>query len=119
MSNKIENFERPFNPMEILEPFNPQIKHFESAKDFNLYYTKHAPDFEGKTTQKLNKEYKITGYKLTKKDGKLSLIKDYSHKETTNTTTTNINSYQITERLTTLEQRISFIENYLQSWQHS
>ena len=51
-------------PLEVIEPYNPQIVEFETVDDFNIYYNKHPDEFANKTTQKLNTKYKIPGYKL-------------------------------------------------------
>lgn len=67
-------------PLEIIEPFSPQIIQFESCDDFNAYYSRHKDDFN-ETTQKLNVKYKIPGYKLTKLKGQLKIIKDYALKD--------------------------------------
>ena len=66
-------------PLEVIEPYRPQIIQFESIDDFNSYYSKHQNEFN-ETTQKLNKKYKIPGYKLTSLKGKLKIIKDYQSK---------------------------------------
>lgn len=44
------------------------LKVFNSVDEFNLYYTKNKEEMDNSTTQKLNKMYKITGYRITKKD---------------------------------------------------
>ncbi len=44
------------------------LKNFNSVDEFNLYYTKHKDEMDILTTQKLNKLYKIDGYRITKKD---------------------------------------------------
>ena len=44
------------------------LKSFNSVDEFNMYYTKHKEEMDPLTTQKLNKLYKIDGYRITKKD---------------------------------------------------
>lgn len=66
-------------PLEVIEPYTPQIIQFENVNDFNVYYSKHKEEFD-ESTQKLNAKYKIPGYKLTKLKGILKIIKDYSLK---------------------------------------
>ena len=66
-------------PLEVIEPYTPQIIQFENVNDFNVYYSKHKEEFN-ESTQKLNAKYKIPGYKLTKLKGILKIIKDYSLK---------------------------------------
>ena len=67
-------------PIEVIQPYKPQIIQFENTDDFNIYYNKHLEEFN-ETTYKLNIKYKIPGYKITKIKGQLKLIKDYSIKE--------------------------------------
>lgn len=64
-------------PIEVIQPYAPQIIQFENTEDFNIYYSKHLDDFN-ETTYKLNTKYKIPGYKITKLKGQLKLIKDYN-----------------------------------------
>lgn len=44
------------------------IKTFENIEDFNKYYSKHKEEIDSKTTNQLNKEYTIKGYKITKRN---------------------------------------------------
>ena len=44
------------------------LKSFNSVDEFNLYYSKHKDEMDPLTTQKLNKMFKINGYRITKKD---------------------------------------------------
>ena len=32
-------------PLEVIEPYNPQIVEFETVDDFNIYYNKHPDEF--------------------------------------------------------------------------
>ena len=70
-------FTELIKPVQVIEPYKPQVIQFENIDDFNIYYTKHADDFKDITTYKLNVKYKIPGYKITRKSGELKLIKDY------------------------------------------
>ena len=71
-------------PIEVIEPYNPQIVEFENVDDFNIYYSTHKDEFNNMTTQKLNTKYKIPGYRLTKKENNLKLIKDYYKRKNEN-----------------------------------
>ena len=44
------------------------LKNFNTIDDFNKYYTKHKEEMDQLTTKKLNKLYKIDGYRISKKD---------------------------------------------------
>ena len=63
--------------IEVIQPYKPQPIQFASPDEFNMYYNKHADEFN-ETTYKLNVKYKIPGFKITKLKGELKLIKDYS-----------------------------------------
>ena len=78
-SNNIQSLSKCLNvePIEVIEPYNPQIVEFKNIDDFNIYYNANKQQFD-MTTQKLNAKYKIPGYKLTKKSNVLKLIKDYT-----------------------------------------
>ena len=62
--------------IEVIQPYKPQPIQFASPDEFNIYYNKHADEFN-ETTYKLNVKYKIPGFKITKLKGELKLIKDY------------------------------------------
>ena len=95
--------------LEVVQPYNPQVIHFDTPDDFNAYYNKHQDDFNDNiSTYKLNVKYKIPGFKLSKIQGQLKVVKDYSK-------TSSHPSLDLYARLTTLEQRISSIEAYLQT----
>ena len=106
-------------PLEVIEPYNPQIVEFETIDDFNIYYNKHPDEFTNKTTQKLNTKYKIPGYKLTKVNKELKIIKDYrkANNETKANTTSNndklING--LLSRINIIEKQIKEITDFLQN----
>ena len=105
--------------LEVIQPYKPQPINFSSPDEFNIYYNKHADDFN-ETTYKLNVKYKIPGFKITKIKGELKLIKDYAH----NTARAEPSPLRSTDdpeikrliaRLTDVETRLASIEHYLQS----
>ena len=106
-------------PLEVIEPYNPQVVEFESVNDFNIYYNKHASEFEDKTTQKLNTKYKIPGYRLTKANNQLKLIKDYRNKAITDTNNSTANDMKtlasLLSRVNIIEKQIKEITDYLQN----
>ena len=48
-----------------------QMKTFETPEEFNKFYNKHKDEIDAKTTNQLNKELKIKGYKITKRNMKV------------------------------------------------
>ena len=103
-------------PIEVIEPYNPQIVEFESVDDFNIYYSTHKDEFNNMTTQKLNTKYKIPGYRLTKKENNLKLIKDYYKRKNENIKmdTTGANDIKaLLNRITLLEKQVENISAFL------
>ena len=52
--------------IKIIEPIKTGLNHFKTTDEFNIYYNKHKKELNEMTTQKLNKQYKIEGYRITK-----------------------------------------------------
>lgn len=46
-------------------------KTFNNPEEFNKYYMKHKEEIDSKTSNRLNKEYKINGFKITKRNVKV------------------------------------------------
>ena len=103
--------------IEVIQPYKPQPIQFATPDEFNIYYNKHADEFN-ETTYKLNVKYKIPGFKITKLKGELKLIKDY-HTTPSPTAQSPLRSddaeiKRLTSRLTSVEERLASIEHYLQ-----
>ena len=67
--------------LKVIEPIKNYIKEFNSPVEFNLWYAKHKDEVDSLTTHKLNKMYKIDGYRITKIKGELMLKVDRKVKE--------------------------------------
>ena len=106
-------------PLEVIEPYNPQIVEFETIDDFNIYYNKHPDEFANKTTQKLNTKYKIPGYKLTKVNKELKIIKDYRNANNKGAGIKDVNNdnefNSLLTRINIIEKQIKEITDYLQN----
>ena len=50
----------------IIAPITTAIKEFHTPEEFNVYYQLHKDELDATTTHKLNKMYKIEGYRITK-----------------------------------------------------
>ena len=59
--------------VKILEPFSPDVIECETKDDFNVILNADPDKYKGMTTQKLNKIFKIPGYKITKIQGEICL----------------------------------------------
>ena len=67
--------------LKVIEPIKNYVKEFNSPVEFNLWYAKHKEEVDSLTTHKLNKLYKIDGYRITKIKGELMLKVDRKIKE--------------------------------------
>ena len=113
-SNNIQSLSKCLNvePIEVIEPYNPQIVEFKNVDDFNIYYNANKQQFD-MTTQKLNAKYKIPGYKLTKKSNTLKLIKDYTKTDSTaNDSTRKVDSSA--NEFKALQDRVAFLEKQME-----
>ena len=59
--------------IKIIEPFSPEIIECDSKEDFNEILNADPDKYKDMTTQKLNKTFKIPGYKITKIKGEICL----------------------------------------------
>lgn len=57
----------------IIEPFSPEVVECETKEDFNAILNADPDKYKDMTTQKLNKTFKIPGYKITKIQGEICL----------------------------------------------
>ena len=122
--SKIQSFQIDLKPLEVIEPYKPQIITFETIDEFNLYYNRHLDEFANMTTQKLNMKYKIPGYRITEpaNSERLKLIKDYRQRSNPVSEPENINSYgtinedtlnELIQRIIALENQVEHITKYL------
>ncbi len=61
--------------LKVIEPIKNYLKEFKTVDEFNLWYSKNKDEVDKLTTHKLNKMYKIDGYRITKIKGVLMLKK--------------------------------------------
>ena len=73
LSSKIITKDLP--EITVLEPFSPEIITFDSIDEFKEYLAENEKSMNELSTIKLNKQYKIEGYKITKLKGVISLKK--------------------------------------------
>ena len=67
--------------IKVLEPVKNVIKEFDTPDEFNMYYMKNKDEIDKLTTHKLNKMFKIDGYRITRIQGTLMLRTDYAAKK--------------------------------------
>ena len=64
--------------LKVIEPIKIDVKTFQEKQEFELFYNSHKNEFENCTTTKLNRMYKIPGYRITRQKEELCLKKDYT-----------------------------------------
>ena len=79
-------------------------REFKNVDDFKLYYETHRDEFKNKKSNRLNKEYRIVGYKISNakldaSNGEIKLVKVYGKSknnidECINTCNTRINELE-------------------------
>ena len=90
--------------LKIIKPVEKYIKEFESPEEFNVFYAKNKDDIDSQTTHKLNKQYHIKGYVITKIKGELCLKKPWMKKNN------NQSSVEMSSQMGSLESRVKRLE---------
>ena len=111
-----------YEPITVKEPYHAETLLFNTPDEFTVYYREHEDELKNLSTLRLNKTFKIPGYRITvtkrgSENQELMLKKDYygASKEQVNndnTKETTPNSV-VLERISMLEQRIDNIEHFL------
>ena len=94
--------------LKIIEPIRDYLKVFNSPDEFNIWYTKNKEEVDTLTTHKLNKMYKINGYRITKIKNVLMLKKS---SETNNVNNQSANSPLVPNDLQELHDEIKNIKS--------
>ena len=89
-------------------------REFKNVDDFKLYYETHRDEFKNKKSNRLNKEYRIVGYKISNakldaSNGEIKLVKVYGKSKN------NIDEYINTcnTRINELEHKIKILTDSL------
>ena len=82
-------------------------REFKNVDDFKLYYETHRDEFKNKKSNRLNKEYRIVGYKISNakldaSNGEIKLVKVYAKSKN-----------NIDERINELEHKIKILTDSL------
>ena len=114
-----------YAPITIKEPYKPDIKEFADTDEFTRYFRgnedvfrevsddpEKSPHFL--TANKLNRTYKIPGYRIRiirkgTDNEELTLVKDYTNKSTTNNNEESVNDTindAINERIDEMQRQI-------------
>ena len=95
--------------LKVIEPIKNYIKEFKTVDEFNLWYSKNKEEVDALTTHKLNKMYKIDGYRITKIKGVL-MLKKWVDKEEKEIVSTEELKKEIDEIRNTVNKIISFLQ---------
>ena len=87
--------ERNEKTLKVLEPIQLDVKTFKDKQEFELFFNSHKNEFENSTTTRLNRMYKIPGYRISRVKDELCLKKDYTKNNLGSSS--NIDSQQIEE----------------------
>ena len=70
--------EKTDKSLKVLEPIKMDVKTFNDKQEFEMFFNSHREEFESSTTTKLNRMYRIPGYRITRQKNQLCLKKDYT-----------------------------------------
>ncbi|OHT06766.1 hypothetical protein TRFO_05452 [Tritrichomonas foetus] len=98
------------NKLKILEPIKIDVKTFQNEKEFEDYYNLNKKTLDESTTTKLNRMYKIPGYRITRVKNELCLKKDYAKKIEQQVETKDY-SYEIEDLTTKIDDLKTVIED--------
>ena len=99
--------------LKIIQPIEKYLKEFESPEEFNVFYAKNKDEIDSQTTHKLNKQYHIKGYVITKIKGKLCLKKPWIKKNNNQSSDLDFTSLEV--RVKILEETVNKIIDLIQS----
>ena len=70
---KLPKIEEELPEVTVIEKYEPETIKFDSKEEFIQYLADNKEKMDEMTTVKLNKTYKVDGYRITKLKGKISL----------------------------------------------
>ena len=100
--------------VKIIEPFSPEIIECETKEDFNDILNADPDKYKDMTTQKLNKTFKIPGYKITKIQGEICL-RSIKPCERQNIDTISEEIRNIKQAFNELSEQFEIIKKYMTS----
>ncbi len=107
--------------LKIIEPIRDYLKVFSSPDEFNIWYTKNKDEVNTLTTHKLNKMYKIEGYRITKIKNVLMLKKITEPAHNTNFSNSPLvpeNLLELQDEIKNIKTTVNQIIQYLNVQQH-
>ena len=104
--------------LRIIEPIRDYLKVFNSPDEFNIWYTKNKDEVDSLTTNRLNKLYKIQGYRITKIKGVLMLKKSSEQDNVTQSVNSPLVPEDLQEEIKNIKSTVNKIIEYLNVQQH-
>ena len=100
--------------LKIIEPIKEYLKVFNTPDEFNIWYTKNKDEVDTLTTHKLNKMYKIEGYRITKIKNVLMLKKEsIANQHTANSPLVPDTLAELQEEIKNIKSTVNQIIQYL------
>ena len=115
-----------YEPLTVKEPYHADVKIFNNPDEFTIYYREHENELKNLSTLRLNKTFKIPGYRITvckrgTDNQELMLKKDYysgvNNSRTDELGHDKVGHSEAEERISMIERRLDNIEKYLQQLQ--
>jgi hypothetical protein len=104
--------ETPPPPETTTQEVTTQIKEFTTPEEFTQYYAEHSDELGKKSTQKLNKLFRVEGYHIGRKKDELCLKKWCGYNKYYKPTSGKPND-DLVGRITKLELRIEEISSVI------
>jgi hypothetical protein len=111
-----------YEPLTVKEPYVAEVKTFNNPDEFTIYYREHEDQLKNLSTLRLNKTFKIPGYRITvckrgTDNQELMLKKDYYSGlgcASSCAAGTDNSQTELLEKISMLERRLDNIERFLQ-----
>ena len=98
--------------LKVIEPIQIDVKTFQDKNEFEMFYNSHKNEFENCTTTKLNRMYKIPGYRITRQKEVLCLKKDYTKNNKQESDDDNIQKFdELKDELTKMIEEVKLYFN--------
>jgi viroplasmin and RNaseH domain-containing protein len=70
--------------IEFISPPSNELREFDSKEHLEKYFTKHSSEIENMTANRMNRMFRLLGYRITRRKGiiKLKPERDYENKMT-------------------------------------
>jgi hypothetical protein len=101
----------PTESIVIKERYEPSVEEFDDVNKFKEYLAEHLEELTKFSTYKLNKRFHIKNYRISKLNGKISLVADTHQKQGSQSSFDEVTVLK--KRIGILEQKINQIIDYV------